>query len=255
MPVLDCVWPIDPADCCPPLDESPAESPADADRIEQIIAKVSDMMTRWSGYRIGVCAAELRPLGPCSTCRSWCCGGADGIRLQGPNGMYVTSVTNVHVGGATLDPELWRFDIEKQTLWRTPPGRFPGRDSRWAECGEAGTFCVDAVVGEEPDSWALDVAATLVCELVRACRGDKKCRIPKNATQVTAQGVTITLRDSDINNLLPEVTGWIAAVNPASAVLPGRVWSPDLVVPGHTGNGLGPNGLFVSVRGGGCCGS
>lgn len=249
MAALECLWPIDPSDCCDPPDES-----GDLSLLDKMIAAVSAMMTRWSGYRIGVCVAELRPLGPCRTCRSWCCGGADGIQLRGPNGMYVAEVTNVHVGGATLDPDMWRFDPQTQTLWRTPPGRFPDRDARWAECGEAGAFCVDAVVGEEPDAWALDVAATLVCELVKSCTGGK-CRIPRNATQVSSQGVTITLRDTDINHMLPEVSAWVSAVNPSNAMLPGRVWSPDLVAPGHAGNGIGVSGLFTMGRtGGGCCG-
>lgn len=250
MAELDCQWPIDPADCCP-TGESPADDP---DLYADLIAAVSVMMTRWSGYRIGVCDAVLRPLGPCRVCRSWCCGGADAVQLVGPNGMYVAEVTEVQVGGATIDPDEWRFDPTSQTLWRTPPGGWPSSDAKWADCGEAGTFCVTATVGEEPDAWALRVAAELVCELAKACRGDK-CRIPKNATQVTAQGVTITLRDTDINHMLPSVSAWVSAINPDRAVLPGRVWSPDLVAPGHSGNGIGPGGLYATIRtNGGCCG-
>lgn len=250
---LECLWPIDPGDCCPPPDESPAGDP---DLVDKMIAVVSVMMTRWSGYRIGTCSTELRPLGPCKACRSWCCGGADGILLRGPNGMYVTDVTDVQVGGETLDPAVWRFDREAQTLWRTPPGRFPSRDARWADCGQAGAFCVDATVGEAPDAWALQTAATLVCELVKSCTGEK-CRIPRNAVQVSAQGVTVTLRDEDLHYFLPEVGAWVKAVNPARAVLPGRVWSPDLAPAGHAGaGGVNMGGLYTIGRtGGGCCGS
>lgn len=248
MPEIECVWPIDSGDCCPPSQESPG----DADLFERLVPVVSDMMTRWSGYRIGVCTAQLRPLGPCKVCRSWCCGGADGVLLRGPNGMYVASVTEVSVGGATLDPATWRFDTEKQTLWRKPPDSLPQRDARWAECGEADAFCVDAVLGEDPDAWALFTAAALLCELMKSCRGDK-CRIPRNATQVTSQGLTITLSDSVIRKYLPEVNEWVTTVNPNGAMLPGRVWSPDLAPPGH-GASSGMGSVFTIARGGSCCG-
>lgn len=215
-----CSWDIDVEDCCAPLDP-------DDPKVIAAIAKTSAMMTRLSGYTIGLCDATLRPLDNCHQCRTWCCGGADGIRLSGPHGLWVHEVIQVNNGGVMVDPATWEWDHEEQVLWRTPPDRWPTRDTRWEPCGTPDAFCVDVKVGSEPDAWALSVANELACEIVRSCTG-AKCRLPKNATQVVGQGVTVTLSDQEIKTLIPEVAGWVDAVNPLGAVLPARIFSPDL---------------------------
>lgn len=224
--MLDCIWPINTDNCC----EAPAdESPGDPDEIVVRLAGVaSSILTRLSGYTIGLCEATVRPLDICKVCRGWCCGGADGIRLSGPMGLPVYDVTAVRLGPVEYPLSDWRYDREKNTLWHTPPGSWPTRDERWSDCGEGDAFCVDIVTGTPPDAWALNVAETLTCELVASCRPGSKCRLPKNATQITAQGVTVQLRDDEISLFLPEVAAWVHAVNPYGARLPARVWSPDL---------------------------
>lgn len=229
--MADCAW-----DLCveSPGEESPGDClecctlPADADPylIDKAIVRASEMMRRLSGYNVGLCEETLRPLQQCAECRSTCCGGADGVSLQGFNGEPVEDVLAVRVGSTVIDPDTYRWDVEEQMLWRTPPGRWPRRDKRWTECGEDGSFCVTALVGTPPDAWALDVARSLACELVKSCVGGK-CRIPRNATQVTGQGITVTLSEQDVKTLLPEVGGWVSAVNPHGAVVPARVYSPD----------------------------
>lgn len=234
--VFVCSWPVDTSACCPPDTD---DSPEHVALVESTVARVSAMLTRLSGYSVGQCVATVRPLDACSGCRRSCCGGADGIRLVGPESLWVDSVTEVRDGITVVDPSTYRWDVPEQTLWRVPPDRWPSRDTRWDDCGTGSAFCVDVTVGSEPDAWALQVAATLTCELINACTGGK-CRIPKNATQVSAQGITITLSDEELMGLLPEVAGWVKSVNPHKSVLPARVFSPDLDQQGTRGGGGSP---------------
>jgi hypothetical protein len=244
---LVCCWPIDTDACCPPGNTSGE----DVELAERMAEVASTMLARLSGYTVGQCSTTVRPLDVCPVCRSWCCGGADGIPLAGPDGRVVWDVEAVHIGEDTLDPSEYRWDRDHGTLWRVPPDTWPTRDARWAECGEPGAFCVDVIIGAPPDAWALQVANTLTCELMLSCTGGK-CRLPRNATQVTGQGVTVQLRPDDINLLLPEVSAWVAAVNPHGARLPARVYSPEA----RAATGA-DSSLLGWARGwtvGGCCG-
>lgn len=228
-----CLWPIE-------LDDCACTQEVDDDSLfESIVAQASSMLTRLSGFTVGQCQYTIRPLKVCRECRSWCCGGTDGIPLSGNQGLPVADVVSVKIGSTVIPKSGWYFDRELQTLWRVPPDTWPKRDERWQAPGTGEAFCVEVITGNDPDEWALRTAASLVCELLKSCAGDAKCRLPRNAVSVTSAGVTIQLRDKDINNLLPEVTAWVAAVNPHGAKLPAKVYSPDLA---------------KSVRGGLCCG-
>lgn len=191
------------------------------------VAVTSSIMTRLSGYTIGLCEAELRPLNLCRTCRSWCCGGADGIYLTGPFALNVWDVTRVRLGAVEYGETTWRFDRESRMLYRVPPDTWPNRDEKWSEAGTGEAFVVDAEVGTPPDPWALDVAGRLVKELILSCTTGK-CRLPLNATSVTAAGVTVRLRDEEIVTMIPELGAWYATINPHKARLPGAVFSPEL---------------------------
>lgn len=223
---LTCCWPLDPgSDCCP--SDSTGSTEFD-NLVDRLIEVTSIMMTRFSGYTIGQCSTTIRPLSVCKNCRSKCCGGADGIRLTGPSGLWIDSVIEVRDGAEVVDPTSYRFDSDYQMLWRVPPLRWPAKDSRWATDGTEGAFSVDLVVGSAPDAYALNVANSLLCELIKNATQKSNCRLPKNATQVVGQGVTITLSDQQIKTLIPEVAGWAEVVNPLGSSLPARVHSPDL---------------------------
>lgn len=232
---LNCSWPLDVTECCKPVSED------DGEVIERAIAKASTMMTRLSGYRIGQCSAAIRPLAACRECRTSCCGGADGVRLSGPDGRPVTEVTKVRIGPTEIPSTGWRFENKTQTLWRVPPDKWPKQDEVWSQDGSGEAFVVDIIMGAEPDEWAIDVATELACELVKSCK-NQPCRIPKNAVNINAQGVNVLLDDQDLKTIIPAVGGWVEAVNPYNAVLPGRLFSADLK--------KAPN----KVRGG-CCGA
>lgn len=235
---LSCPWPVDPEACG--LSDLNDESPI----FVNAVATASSIMTRLSGYTVGLCETEIRPLNLCKECRSWCCGGTDGIYLTGPFNISVWDVTNVWLGATVYPLNSWRFDRETKMLWRVPPEVWPKRDERWSAPGEGEAFVVDAIIGVPPDAWAMDVAARLTKELILSCTGGK-CRLPSNVTSVTSTGITIRLRDQEINTFIPELGAWVHAVNPYGARLPGAVYSPEIA----------QSRLSVSNGGRGCCGA
>jgi hypothetical protein len=217
-----CPWEVD-AEGCGLADLDPTEPLFVAS-----VATASSIMTRLSAYTIGLCEAEVRPLNLCRECRSWCCGGTDAIALRGPYRLSVWDVTSVRLGPDEYPATSWRFDREDQMLYRVPPDVWPTKDEKWSKAGEGEAFVVDVEVGTPPDAWALDVCARLTHELYLSCTESKKCRLPSNVTTVTAQGITVRLRDDEVNTFIPEMGAWMNAVNPHNARLPGAVFSPDL---------------------------
>lgn len=233
---VSCPWEVDPDTCgLGDLD--------DAELLETSVATASSIMTRLSAYTVGLCETEIRPLNMCPECRTWCCGGADALYLKAPYMMPVWDVTRVRLGPDEYPANSWRFDRESRMLYRVPPEVWPKRDEKWSNAGEGEAFVVDAQIGTPPDAWALDVVARLAKELYLSCKGSK-CRLPSNVTTVTSQGITVRLRDDEVNTFIPELGAWVHAVNPYGARLPGAVSSPDLAASRRGGlSGLG-----------GCCG-
>lgn len=234
--MLECSWDIEPdEECCPEA------SGLEPEVIAAAVAEASAIMSRLSGYTVGLCSDTLRPLTPCQKCRGFCCGATDGIRLEPKSGLWVHEVTEVKLGAQVYAASDYYFDEDYQMLWHAPGGKWPRKDERFSAPGTGEAFVVEVVLGSEPDAWALGVAQELVCELLKSCGGAKNCRIPKNAVQVVGQGVSVQLSDQELKTLIPEVAGWVEAVNPHNAVLPARIMSSDLA---------------NSYRGvsGGCCG-
>lgn len=230
---MNCdTWPVpvidqsEPADLCVGGCTIPADTDPDLLAAASVLA--GNILRTLSGNRVGTCETTIRPLPECGTCvgRCSCSGSGDRIRLTSPEGP-ITAVTEVTVDGVPMLSDLWRFYPSGQLLYAVPPEVWPTRDSKWADCDETGTMCVEVVIGNEPDEWALAVHAELTCELVKSCT-DQKCRIPRNATQVTGQGVSITLSPTELKQFIPAVAGWVAAVNPNNAQSFAKVWSPDL---------------------------
>lgn len=212
--MVDCPWPIDVEDCCESTGLDP-ENPDDAAKIAAVIAQVSIMLSRWSGFAYGGCKT-VRPLSPCGECRTRCCLDGDCIVLHD-----VSEVLEVRVHGEVV--EDWHFDPARGILCAVPPTQWPTADPRFEDVG---ALEVDVRIGAEPDAWALAVANELACELLLSCQ-KKQCRLPRNATTVTSQGVTITLTREEIEHLIPAASAWVAAVNPAGATAPARVFSPE----------------------------
>lgn len=228
---MDCdTWPVPLIDLSTPEDFCingcviPADT--DLDLLESASVQAGIILRTLSGNRVGTCADTIRPLSECGVCRGFCrCGSGDRIRVLSGVGP-VSSVTEVTVDGVEVDETEWRFYPSSQLLYRVPPDVWPTRDVKWADCDEPDTMCVDVVIGSEPDAWALAVHAELVCELIKSCTG-AQCRIPRNATNVVGQGVSVTLSPTELKQFIPSVAGWVAAINPANATQPTKVWSPD----------------------------
>lgn len=229
---MDCnLWPVPLIDLSTPEDfcvngcTIPADT--DPDLLESASELAGTILRTLSGNRIGTCEDTIRPLSECGVCRGYCrCGSGDRIRVLSSNGPVI-SVSEVEVDGDIIPDDEYRFYPSSQLLYRVPPDVWPNRDVKWADCGDPDTMCVTVLIGSEPDAWALNVHAELTCELLKSCT-DQKCRIPRNATNVTGQGVTITLSPTELKQFIPSVAGWVAAVNPFEATQPTRIYSPDL---------------------------
>lgn len=234
---LSCPWPVDVESC------GLAELDPDDSHFINSVATASSIMTRLSAYTVGNCDVVLRPLDMCRECRTWCCGGTDALVLKGPFGLNVWDVTRVRLGPDEYAANTWRYDRESTTLYRVPPDRWPSKDEKWSAPGAGEAFALDVTLGTPPDAWAMDVVSRLTKELYLSCIGSK-CRLPSNVTSVTSQGITVRLRDLEINTFIPELAAWVHGVNPYNARLPGKVFSPDLAAARRGGSG----------GSGGCCG-
>jgi hypothetical protein len=223
---MDCdLWPVPEEGACVNGCTIPADT--DADLLESASVLAGTILRTLSGNRVGTCSDTLRPLSECGVCRGYCsCGSGDRIRVLSSNGPVV-SVTEVTVDGDIIPDTEWRFYPSSQLLYRVPPDVWPTRDTKWADCGDPDTMCVEVTVGSTPDAWALAVHAELTCELIKSCTG-VLCRLPSNASSVTGQGVSITLTPEDAKMFIPSVAGWVAAINPAGATQPTKVYSPDV---------------------------
>lgn len=220
-----CTWPIDVTNCCSDAGLDP-DSAEDAPKIESVLRQVTEMMSRWSGYTFGGCST-IRPLDPCGECRGGCCGSGDCIKLHD-----VSSVTEVRVHGEVVPESDWHYDPTHGTLCAHPGLTWPTRDPRYQSNG---SLEVDVLTGSEPDEWALSVATELACELLLACSG-KKCRLPRNATSVTSQGVSISLKPDEVLYAIPSVMAWVSSVNPRQATGRARIMSPETRGSSRTGS-------------------
>jgi hypothetical protein len=138
----------------------------------------------------------------CGRCNSQRCGCPDlsTIVLPGP----VNSVTAVYIDGDLLDPAAYRLDnlglsrIDGDTWPKCQdmahpaiPDESPGESPDLADFSD--TFAVVYQRGVPVPAGGQLAAGTLACELAKRCSGDKSCRLPKRATMVVREGVTVQL--------------------------------------------------------------
>lgn len=174
----------------------------------------------------GVCGCG----GPCS------CAGNREIAL----GYYpIDEILEVKIDGEVLDPSEYRLDNWRTLIrLRDPDGRNPGWPT-WQELDldddQPGTWSVLLSWGREPPPEGVRAAAVLACELAMSCSPDLagECRLPKNVTSVTREGVTIVMSPSDFLDKdgktgLWEVDLFIRSVNPQRSQQNASVWAPGL---------------------------
>jgi hypothetical protein len=132
----------------------------------------------------------------------------------------VTAVTSVTIDG---DPfTAWNLN---RAGWLE---RVDGKP--WQLCDNSTEIVYQ--YGEAPPGGGRDAAIELGLELVRYRFGLDDCRIPRRATQITRQALTITVDPTAFLNEggtgLVMVDMWLRSVNPGRQAEAATVWSPDL---------------------------
>jgi len=142
----------------------------------------------------------------------------------------VCEVTEVTIDGAMLDPTIYRVDGYRR-LVRQDGLCWPRCQDMAAPDTEVGTWSVSLTYGKAPPQIALDGAAELACELVKARIG-AACRLPQRMTSLTRQGVTMSFIDPQ-SFFKEGRTGLylldlaIMTLNPNGLARPAGVYSPD----------------------------
>jgi len=228
-------WPVD-HDCCSDWGSHPPEIQAQADLLAQ------QTMRMLTGYTVGGCPVELRP------CSRRCMDGfidwsySAGIFTPhinalgswvnscpcGPTGCsctvveeivlpgHVGSIESVSIDGATLPPTAYRVDNGNR-LVRLDGERWPACQDMNALPSEEGSFVVRYLPAKAVDRLGAIAAGYLACEFAKACSGDKRCVLPKSVTQVTRQGITMTMTPGafpDGLTNIPVVDAYVLTHNP-----------------------------------------
>jgi hypothetical protein len=162
-------------------------------------------------------------------CQSDCsCGELCEVYLPGP----VYDVVSVNVDGQDLPPGAFRVDAPGR-LVRTDGQCWPDCQDMSAEPGAPDTFTVTYRWGLPLDEAATAAVSELVCHFLKGCSpGSCGCKINKNLTRVTRQGMEMEMPDPTLiyaegRTGLPLVDLWLATVNPYRLTSPSRVYSPD----------------------------
>lgn len=246
-----CTWPIDLTGCAG-FDNHPAPVRAVAESV------AAQLLWVLSGRQFGLCVTTVRPVprthpdvlahrrwerylephvggwvsfcgcagfGPDNGCG---CQRLEQISLPG----RVHRVIEVRVDGQQVDPGAYRVDNWRWLL-RVDGGRWPHRQDLAAAPDAPGAFTVTYERGSPVPVAGRWAAGQLACELARAMTGDKACRLPRRVASVVRQGVSTEFADPaqlarDGMTGIPEVDGWLAAVNPHRLPHDSVVWSPDL---------------------------
>lgn len=147
----------------------------------------------------------------------------------------VSAIGEVKVDGVVLDPARYRLDGNRQLIRLadadgTNPGWPAGQRIDLATT-EIDTWSITYTWGREPPPMGVKAAAVLACELALSCDPEtaSQCRLPKNATSVSREGVSIVLSPSDFLDKdgktgLYEVDLFLRAVNPSRIRQRASVW-------------------------------
>lgn len=225
-------WPVS-VDCSYGIPADPAQRTG----VQRMAVSVAtELLWRLTAGVFGVCEHTVRPCGvpgtvggsypvladgqwlnvPCA-CRTSPCGcTVTSLRLPGP----VQSVTAVVVDGQPLSADdyyvdNWAWLVRRQGAWPLATG----------------AMSVTYRYGTPVPSGGQCAVAALAAEVVKACSGGV-CKLPARTTQVSREGLTVTLDTADVLTAgrtgVPETDMWIGAVNPHSVRQRPGVWSVDL---------------------------
>ena len=150
---------------------------------------------------------------------NWWCGCVGGCRETGPNVVHlpgpVAEVTEVKINGVVLSPLVWV--VEGNKLYR--------RDTAWPRqdlnrpAGDVNTWTVTYKVGLPVPPGVDELTGLLAAEFIKAINNSGNCRLPRNVTTASRQGVTYRVYDPTTfydkgKTGLSEVDMWLSAVNP-----------------------------------------
>lgn len=153
---------------------------------------------------------------------------ADGaIRLTPP----VYSVEQIRIAGVVLPTTEWRFD-EPNILMRLNAGTWLADTDLTLASTDTDVLEVDYYNGWRPGKLLVWAAAELAAEFYRAASGDKKCRLPKNVTAITRQGVSFEMSSPIFDNGrtgIHEIDVILARYNPSGLRVRPVVASPESI--------------------------
>lgn len=122
----------------------------------------------------------------CGSCSGTCsCGPLEEAWLPGPIG----TVTQVLINGSPMPTGSYRVD-DFRKLVRTDGGRWPVCQDLSQPDTANNTWSVTMTVGEQVPVIGRYAVGELACEIINSCTGGV-CVLPKNATTITRQGVSI----------------------------------------------------------------
>lgn len=160
---------------------------------DQLLTAASNILHALTGFRYSgvcgpftvwpctvVCGCERR----CDPCR------LPGSHLELPVDEQVASVA-VEIDGVVLAPTSYRL-FGRNILVRTDGEPWPLQS--FGVPGSGAELEVTFTTGTAPPPELVQAAATLACELKKACNGDA-CGLPPNVASVVRRGVDITLTD------------------------------------------------------------
>lgn len=171
----------------------------------------------------------------CGGCRGGCsCTQVSEVVLPSP----VSSVVSVKLDGVTAPTGNYRMD-NNRLLVRTDGQQWPSCNNLNKDDTQPGTWSVTALYGQPVPVMGQMAVGELACELLKAMRGEE-CRLPPGVTQLTRQGVTISI--PDFGNLFKDgKTGlyltdmFLAVTNPKRLPSRSRIYSPDRILHRRTG--------------------
>ena len=212
----------------------------------EMLQAASDVLFELSGRQFpGACEMTIRPEALCSHAERHVslpmsrrsagggCGCAN-YRFSLPD-YPVVAISQVKVDGAVVDPALYRLD-DNRTLVRLADA--DGSNPGWPTAQRLDlpttaedTWSITYSWGRPPPPMGVKAAAVLACELALACDPEtvSQCRLPKTATSVTREGVSVVLSPSDFLDKdgkvgLYEVDLFLRAVNPERIRRRASVW-------------------------------
>jgi hypothetical protein len=163
----------------------------------------------------------------CGQCMGSCsCTALEQAMLPGP----VASIVSVKLDGASMPASAYRVD-DYRKLMRVDGGMWPVCQDLNLPDTEPNTWSVTFTVGQAVPAIGKLAAGELACEMIKSCLG-LPCALPRNATQINRQGVTIEfplLADLLKNGLLglTYTDMFISAYNPNRLAAPPQVYDVD----------------------------